>query len=82
MILPIGLVAFIVLASGTVAGYFGLKSKRRKADFENDKNEIKTITYMNDNSAFNDTLNNPISSSSINEYPTVDKSFNENYGRV
>lgn len=74
--------AFVVIASGIVAGYFGFRSKRRKADFENDKSEIRTINYMNDNSAFNDTLNNPISNSSINGYPTVDKSFNENYGRV
>lgn len=80
--MPIGLVAFIVLASGTVAGYFGLRSKRRQADFENDQNEIKTINYMNDNSAFTDTLNKPVSNGSINEYPTVDKEFTENYGRV
>ncbi|CAF0728575.1 unnamed protein product [Brachionus calyciflorus] len=82
LILPLGLIVVVILAISTVFGYFGIRSRRRRADFESSKPDIRTINYMNDNAAFNDTIYKPVISNSSNEFANTEKEFAESYDRV
>ena len=83
ILLPVGLVGFIIIVFITMVVYVGVKARSRTARFNKETPTIRNIHYITDANAFIENIKPlPNLSNSTLGYISSERDYNENYGRV